>query len=1300
MYKVIYKFNRLIILFCFFALNHLAFSQLSVSISPSADSYIFSGATTTNYGECDEMRIGYGGSASTIYRSVIHFNLTDLPAGAVVLSAYLELDLLSSTGGDASISVHQATNLWIEGAAPCSGTAAIPVSWTRRNTTTNWTAAGGDYNGTVISSTIVGDVGIYSWEVTTIVNSWLGTTANNGLLLRFSSENGNNIKNFATKEHLDEELRPRLVINYALPTLSPIWHTADQKESSGSGTLLSVEKPSNTSEGDLIILIFTQQNSPTFASTELSGFSIPTGFTLIRSARNGGNISRPEVVAFYKIATNNEPDFYTSNVGSYNVTPNWKAIAARVTGHNATTPIHTTSTQVATNSTATSAVIPAITPSYFNTLLVAVRTVRIATTNETTPTGMIFAWSQNGTGTADNNTNEPSFRGAIQAWSTNTSSGNKTFNWTGTAYSAGLMFVINPVSGLPGGVASPSLWIKADLGVTPSTEGSVITGWRNYNNLTNLNQTTSASYRPIYRVTTNLINFNPTVEFDGIDDYLNTASTHGVTGSSLFTDFAVVRRLSQNTEDDIWGQASTSNNSASHSMTANNLFQNINSTQYFKYGTIQVPLNTPFLASVNRSGSNIFQLYNNGSSDGSLGPITSFGGSFRTSNIRIGSRAVSNRSFHGQIGEVIIYNSSLSDAAMNRINSYLAVKYGISMIDGTGSLYIASDGSTQFWTHTANSGYNFGIFGIGKDNGSLLHQRISRSSHTNDIVTLSTDFDFSNPNTFHALITNDLSFMMIGNNNASVFVESSEINYNLYNSRISREWKVQNTNFTDTVCLKFDGFSSTALNKVYLIKKNNNSDFSSGTIEVGALNEYGEISGVTLNNNDYFTLAFKECAPGGVSQNLQFWVKADQGVILSANKVTQWVDLTGNNRDLLQVTDARRPSYNPIGQNFNPTIQFNAAESQFFNRNQNFNIFSSAYSIYFIGYSTDGTRVFITIDAPSPSLNSGLHIEGNGNVMRFLHRNPPGMVGGDNLVAGTFSTNTNNVLSFFRNSNTKHKYFVNGIPSTLITLTQPGFSLGQITDMTVGQLGDQNSRFLNGEMSEILIYNSDNESNKVKIESYLALKYGVSLNDGIGTNYVASDGTTIFWNATANNGFNNDIFGIGRDDRSCLHQKQSRSANNDPFFSVYYVMNEATEFPLSNSLNSASIPSNYNFLMFGNNNGDITEWYRYNEMPPFLVSRLERIWKVQKTGTLNSTMIGINVSDLPANTGDLPLYLIVSSSSTLQDAEYYPMELLGSYWRIAFNFEDNTFISFGYGLNLTPMRHGKGVIEGETVPYK
>ncbi len=45
---------------------------------------------------------------------------------------------------------------------------------------------------------------------------------------------------------------------------------------------------------------------------------------------------------------------------------------------------------------------------------------------------------------------------------------------------------------------------------------------------------------------------------------------------------------------------------------------------------------------------------------------------------------------------------------------------------------------------------------------------------------------------------------------------------------------------------------------------------------------------------------------------------------------------------------------------------------------------------------------------------------------------------------------------------------------------------------------------------------------------------------------MTSDGSTTMWNAAAAaSGFNNDIFGIGRDDSSASNQKVSKSVNSD-----------------------------------------------------------------------------------------------------------------------------------------------------------
>ena len=61
-----------------------------------------------------------------------------------------------------------------------------------------------------------------------------------------------------------------------------------------------------------------------------------------------------------------------------------------------------------------------------------------------------------------------------------------------------------------------------------------------------------------------------------------------------------------------------------------------------------------------------------------------------------------------------------------------------------------------------------------------------------------------------------------------------------------------------------------------------------------------------------------------------------------------------------------------------------------------------------------------------------------------------------------------------------------------------------------------------------------------RVSSYLAIKYGITLDQETPTDYLASDGSVI-WNATANAGYATNINGIGFDDDSDLMQKQSKT---------------------------------------------------------------------------------------------------------------------------------------------------------------
>lgn len=846
-----------------------------------------------------------------------------------------------------------------------------------------------------------------------------------------------------------------------------------------------------------------------------------------------------------------------------------------------------------------------------------------------------------------------------------------------------------------------SLWLRANygtsttiIGTNPPTEGGAISKWINVWDATSFDQDNN-NYKPLYRNTTNLINFNPTVQFDGTNDFLIGDRNYGILAQNNFTTFSIVKSTLANRY--IWSHYNYVSRAAAYSIST---VQRLSSFNQFLNG-INTIITTPpvvsVLLGVRRTADTTFNLFYNGSIE-NTNNIPSFGGTFVGQKLLLGSLGgAPSNTFQGTIAELLIYPRYLTDIEVQRVNSYLATKYGISMSIN----YIGSSG-TAFWNQT--NGFNNGIFGLGRDDAFSLHQQISASiTNTFNFLTLSTNNNFTLPNAQHSNINTNLSYFMVGSNSSTApLYQTTELNNTMYVTRLNYEWRVQNTNFNQTVNLKFAGYGSNDLRTTYLIKKNNDHDFSTGTIEVGSLNVNGEIYGVTLNNNEYFTLAFKTVAPGGISDNLKFWVKADYGIILNGNGVRQWNDMSGFNLYLNQERASNQPQYKTNSQNFNPSVQFVATSSHFFQRNQFFDMFDSAYSFYLVGFNSAGERTFINVNQTGgTSINSGIIIESTGsNSLRFLHRNPVGLNGGDDLVApANLSETKSSIMSFFRNRTIKHELWVNGTYNIWITPTNPTFAAGVATDMTVGRRDSVNLKYMNGEIAEIIIFGTENENNRIRVESYLATKYGISLNDGNGEIYTSSDTTIKYWHNSNNIGYNHDIFGIGLDEISTLNQKQSRSINPDAFFSVFLLTSIGDSLPATNLMNTNLFEADKSFLMFGNNNADHTLWTRSVSSPFRVKYRIARIWKFQKTGIINNLVITVNPSDLPSNTGPLPICMLVSNTPDMTNAAVYPMTKVGATWRVFYNFSEGSYITFGYGYVSNFLRHGKTVIEGIRFPY-
>ena len=90
--------------------------------------------------------------------------------------------------------------------------------------------------------------------------------------------------------------------------------------------------------------------------------------------------------------------------------------------------------------------------------------------------------------------------------------------------------------------------------------------------------------------------------------------------------------------------------------------------------------------------------------------------------------------FQGEIAEVLVFDTVLEESDRDRVESYLAVKYGLSLDQSTPKNYLDSNGAV--WWDATNAGiYQYNIAGLARDDGSNLLQTKSSSSNLDGIVT-------------------------------------------------------------------------------------------------------------------------------------------------------------------------------------------------------------------------------------------------------------------------------------------------------------------------------------------------------------------------------------------------------------------------------------------------------------------------------------------------------------------------------------------------------------------------------------
>ena len=236
----------------------------------------------------------------------------------------------------------------------------------------------------------------------------------------------------------------------------------------------------------------------------------------------------------------------------------------------------------------------------------------------------------------------------------------------------------------PGGVTGAGFWSKADGGKNCSATGCTITTWFNsgvvaVNAVTGLGTVT---YDPATQ-----INYNPTLYFNNASLNINNNLALPTRANSIF----VVSRIGAGGNFYIGTQTATNNARSWRTSPTTDQWMRYNSTIFYN-GTNNRAANIPAITSTIRQAAGASAGYTNGRSI-----LTSASNlTFTVNNLGLGRNAATNSTL-SSVAEVIIYNTAITVAQQNQVESYLAIKYGITLDQTTARNYIFANGTVTSW---------------------------------------------------------------------------------------------------------------------------------------------------------------------------------------------------------------------------------------------------------------------------------------------------------------------------------------------------------------------------------------------------------------------------------------------------------------------------------------------------------------------------------------------------------------------------------------------------------------------------
>lgn len=450
-------------------------------------------------------------------------------------------------------------------------------------------------------------------------------------------------------------------------------------------------------------------------------------------------------------------------------------------------------------------------------------------------------------------------------------------------------------------------------------------------------------------------------------------------------------------------------------------------------------------------------------------------------------------------------------------------------------------------------------------------------------------------------------------------------------------------------------------------------------------------------------------APGGITSNIKFWLKADSNIGLTSDNtsIVSWEDKTSGGTKNAVSKFGREPKFqnNPTyNVNFNPVIRFNGSSvmsgGQGFNNSDMYIVVKPTNPVTFTSSPMD---VYCGDDITSNKNNQDVTGFEMGNTSS---RHSQELIAYNQAANTSFGVAEISTTKFYSGANIFNPRKDASFPTVKMNILHNGTTLNtsSVQDATYRDI--VNTRYwlgrsefydasYDGDILEVINYNVRNsDTDKRKIETYLAIKYGITLGtNGTSLDYLNSDGSIIY---EAGAGFNFNIAGIGRDDKSQLNQKQSKTenTNNDITIGLDNIFD-------INSNNTNAFDADKKFLVWGHNNNTlaaqapilvdmstgITAGGALTTMVDFI--SIARTWRVKETGgDVPSVKISIPSSVITATITPPGDFLMFISDSPVFNptAEYRIMRVNGSKLEVDYDFNGTKYITFGYAPEKTFVR--------------